>query len=231
MRFFNFGLVTLSGLFATGLAAPTAQGEIKAREIANVEVDVLGTRAEQVIFTKIQTTIVEVKKHTSVINSTVEEVGACGPCAAQKKEKIVSLVKSEITIVVGLIHALVGEVVELLSDAVEIVEEDKQKIVGLVLELIFEIIYTIQSVLKTLSITIFELLGPLVFVLLTVIGHLLTTLNVLVEGLLQLVFQLLGSVIHLLVEVLAGLLPTVLGIVGGVLSQLDLGGLICGLLN
>lgn len=174
MRFFNFGLVALSGLFATGLAAPAAQGEIKAREVASVDIDVLDTRAEQVIFTKIQTTIVEVKKHTSVINSTVEEVGGCGPCAAQKKEKIVSLVKSEITIVVGLIHSLVGEVVELLSDAVEIVEEDKQKIIGLVLELIFEIIYTLKSVLKTLSISKFNfnLYMLLVTVWLTEYSHL-----------------------------------------------------------
>ncbi|TDZ71688.1 hypothetical protein CTRI78_v001864 [Colletotrichum trifolii] len=238
MRFINLGLVALSTLFATSLAAPAAHDIASPRELvsAEVDVDVLDSRApqqqqqkQQIVFSKIQTTVVEVKKHTSVINSTV--AGVCGTCIAQKKESVIALVKSEVTIIVGLVHALAGDVVDLLSGTVEVVEEEKQKIVAVVIELILEIAYTLKNVLKVLSIGIFELLGPLVFVLLTVVGHLLCALNVLVDGLLQLVFTFLGGVVALLLEVLSGLLPTVLGLVGGVLDKLNLGGLICGLLN
>ncbi|TEA18510.1 hypothetical protein C8034_v010946 [Colletotrichum sidae] len=233
MRFINLGLVALSTIFATSLAAPAAHDIASPDGLvsAQVDVDVLDTRAaqQQVVLSKIQTTVVEVKKHTSVINSTV--AGVCGTCIAQKKESVIALVKSEVTIIVGLVHALAGDVVGLLSGTVEVVEEEKQKIVAGVIELILEIVYTLKNVLKVLSIGIFELLGPLVFVLLTAIGHLLCALNVLVDGLLQLVFAFLGGVVGLLLEVLRGLLPTVLGLVGGVLDKLNLGGLICGLLN
>ncbi|TDZ15789.1 hypothetical protein Cob_v011255 [Colletotrichum orbiculare MAFF 240422] len=235
MRFINLGLVALSTIFATSLAAPAAHDIASPGELvsAEVDVDVLDSRApqqqQQVVLSKIQTTVVEVKKHTSVINSTV--AGVCGTCIAQKKESVIALVKGEVTIIVGLVHALAGDVVGLLSGTVEVVEEEKQKIVAVVIELILEIAYTLKNVLKVLSIGIFELLGPLVFVLLTVVGHLLCALNVLVDGLLQLVFAFLGGVVGLLLEVLRGLLPTVLGLVGDVLDKLNLGGLICGLLN
>ncbi|GJC78803.1 hypothetical protein ColLi_01641 [Colletotrichum liriopes] len=234
MKFLNIGLVALSSLFATTYAAPASNGllpDLKVPEVPKVpSTEILDKRA-QVVHTKVQYTIVEVRKHCSAINSTVD--GASGGQVTEKKEDIIKLVKSEVTIIISLIHSLVGEVVELLGETVEIVGEEKEQIISLVLELVFEILYTLKNVIKVLGINelgIFELLGPLVFVLLTVVFHLLTSLNGLIEGLLKLVLSTLGGVIGLLLEVLNGLLPTVLGLVGGILNKLDLGGLLCSIL-
>ncbi|WYZ44816.1 hypothetical protein EsH8_VIII_000132 [Colletotrichum jinshuiense] len=271
MKFFNVGLVALSSLLATSSAAPAIQGLPSGVDIpkipsvpvqdlpsdveipkvpsvntpVNVDADVLSSRAEQVVFTKVQTTVVEVKKHCSTINSTVE--GVSGGQVSEKKADIIKLVKSEVTVIVTLIQTLVGDIIELVSETTEIVGEEKEKIVGLVLELVFEILFTLKNVLKVLGISksrmnhsffssakidsgIFELLGPLVLVLLTTVAQLLTVLNTVVEGLLQLVSGVLGGVVGLLLEVLKGLLPVVVGLIGGVLNKLDLGGLLCSLL-
>ncbi|KAL0942875.1 uncharacterized protein CTRU02_200761 [Colletotrichum truncatum] len=230
MRFFNF--VAISSLFATSLAAPATQGEVsivKARDVPAVELNVVEARTAQIVCGKLQTSLIDVRKHTSAINATV--TGVCRSCVAQQKANIIKSVKGEVTLIVGVIHSLTGEVCGLLSGSVEILAEEKQQIISLVFELIFELLCTLKRVLALLGCNVFELLGPLIFTLLTVVGHLLCTLNVLVDGLLKLVFGLLGGVIGLLLEVLKGLLPTVLGICGGVLGKLNLSSLLCGFLG
>ncbi|KAJ4368221.1 hypothetical protein N0V83_006577 [Neocucurbitaria cava] len=221
MKFLNLGLLTLSSLFAASSAAPAPQSSLVPTlpidvKQPGVEVEVeLNSRADSVVCSKLKTTLVEVKKHTSKINSTVETVGKT--ISEEDKVGIITLVKSEVTIIVGLISTLAGEVVELVGETLEKVEQEE--LVQLVLELVFEIIFTLKNVITVLKISIFELLGNLVFSLLTIIGHLLAILNLIVDGLLKLVFDALGDVVGLLTVVLSGLLPLVLGIVGGVLGK------------
>ncbi|KAK7450942.1 hypothetical protein Landi51_05258 [Colletotrichum acutatum] len=158
MKFLNLGLVAISSLFATSLAAPAIQGlPTDVTDVAKVpvvhipiapETDVLDKRTE-VVYTKVQYTIVEVKKHCSTINSTVD--GVTKGQIAQKKADIIKLVKSEVTIIISLIHSLVGDIVELLGETVEIVGEEKEQIISCVLELVFEIIYCLKHVIKVLG--------------------------------------------------------------------------------
>lgn len=161
MKFLNFGLVALSSLFAASCAAPTAESLTPAlpKALPEKDIDVIHARDEHSeVYNKIQTTLVEVKKHTAKINGTsganqrrtdlpygVESVPA--------KDEIIKVVKAEVTIIISLIHTLVGEVVQLLSGPVEIVEKEKNAIVGLVLELIFEILFTLKKVLAVLGIS------------------------------------------------------------------------------
>ncbi|KAK2001938.1 hypothetical protein LX36DRAFT_667609 [Colletotrichum falcatum] len=234
MKYLNLGLLALSSLFAGACAAPASTGleslPIKTPGVPVNELPGSGdlTKVDKramIVHSKVQYTIVEVKKHCGAINSTVDNTGG----QVQNKADVIKLVKSEVTLIIGLVNTLVGEVCELLGDATQIVGEEKDQIISSVLELIFEMLCTLQHVIKVLGITIFELLGPLVFVLLSVVFNLLTTLNTVVDGLLQCVFTVLGGVINLLCSVLGGLLPIVFGIAGGVLNKLNLSGLLCSL--
>ncbi|KAK1489393.1 hypothetical protein CCUS01_03440 [Colletotrichum cuscutae] len=158
MKFLNLGLVAISSLFATSLAAPALPGlPTDVTDVAKVpvvhvpvvpETDAPVKRTE-VVYTKIQYTIVEVKKHCSTINSTVD--GVTKGQIAQKKADIIKLVKSEVTIIISLIHSLVGDIVECLGETVEIVGEEKEKIISCVLELIFDIIFCLKHVIKVLG--------------------------------------------------------------------------------
>ncbi|KAK2037368.1 hypothetical protein LZ31DRAFT_612096 [Colletotrichum somersetense] len=252
MKYLNFGLVALSSLFASTYAAPATgvNGLVSDAKLPALNAEVPATpdvpvlsglpvppvsdvvdkvnKRAQIVHTKVQYTYVEVRKHCSAINSTVDNT--TGGQVQQKKADIINVVQSEVTIIISLINTLVTEVVDLLGETTEIVGDEKDQIISSVLELVFEILYTLKNVIKVLGITIFELLGPLVFVLLSVVFNLLTTLNTVVEGLLQFVLSTLGGVINLLLEVLSGLLPTVLGLAGGILDKLNIGGLICNLL-
>ncbi|CAO2653153.1 Nn.00g025640.m01.CDS01 [Neocucurbitaria sp. VM-36] len=221
MKFLNLGLLTLSSLFAASSAAPAPQSSLVPTlpihvKQPGVEVEIeLNSRADSVVRSKLNTTLVEVKKHTSKINSTVETVGKT--ISNEDKLGIIESVQSEVGIIVGLISTLAGEVVELVGGTLEKVEQDE--LLKLVLELVFEIIYTLKNAIAILHISIFELLGNLIFSLLTAIGHLLAILNMIVDGLLKLVFNALGDVVGTLQAVLSGLLPLVLDIVNGVFGK------------
>lgn len=155
MKFLSFSLVALSSLFAASYAAPTASPAdvVPAPDVSVPKpldvADTLDRRTDSVVCSKMKTTIVEVKKHTSKINSTME--GVTYSVSEADKTGIIKLVKSEVTIVIQLVATLVGEVVELLGSTVEAVE--KEELVALVLELVFEILYTLKHVIETLKIS------------------------------------------------------------------------------
>lgn len=176
MKFLNIGLVALSSLLATSYAAPTngllPDVEVEVPKVPDVAVNVpevpklpalptlpktpateILDRRGKVVYTKVQETVVIVKKHCGAINSTVD--GVAGGQVAEKKEAIIKLVKTEVTTIVSLVNKLVGEVIELLGESVEIVGEEKQEIISLVLELVFDIIYALKNVIKVLGISKF----------------------------------------------------------------------------
>ena len=152
MKFLNLGLFTLSSLFAASSAAPAPRSSLVPTLPINVkepglELE-LNSRSDSVVCSKVQTTLVEVKKHTSKINSTVETVDIT--ISKEDRISVIELVKSEVTIIVGLISTLAGEVLELVGVTLEKVEQEE--LVQLVLELVFEIVFTLKNVISILRI-------------------------------------------------------------------------------
>lgn len=160
MRFLNFGLVALSSLFAASTAAPTvAVGDLATIDINAVKlpsVELLNSRSDNVVCNKLQTTLVEVKKHTSIINATVSGVGQ-----VTEKSKIIVAVKGEVTIIVQLLTTLVGDITVLLSDVTSITGSVKNDVISAVVELLLEILFTLNNVIVQLKISklLFELIS------------------------------------------------------------------------
>lgn len=155
MRFLNFGIVALSSLFAATSAAPTLTQELPAIKDINLEqpsVDtILNRRTDDVVCQKLSTTLVEVKKHTTIINSTISSVDG-----TTDKSEIISTVKHECTIIIQLVTSLVGDITVLLTDITTITGDVKDEVVGLVLELLLEILMTLNGVITHLKISEFS---------------------------------------------------------------------------
>lgn len=169
MKFLNLGLFTVSSLFAATSAAPAygatsaAPASYAATSAAPVSYATtvptlpgndkapsteLNSSSDSVVCSKLKTVIVEVKKHTSTINATIVSIDM--NISKADKTSIIKLVQSEVTIIVGLIGTLTGEILGLVGETLEKVEQEK--LLSLVLELIFEIVFTLKNVIAVLKI-------------------------------------------------------------------------------
>jgi hypothetical protein len=162
MRFTSFGLVALSSFFAASSAAPTVLSglpivsdvtglplvsDVTTTVAPGVEVE-LNRRTDSVICEKLKATLVEVKEHTAIINSTIS-----GVTATTDKSKIIISVKSEVTLIVQLLATVVGEVTVLLTDVTTITGSLKNDIISVVVALLVEILMTLNGVITALKIS------------------------------------------------------------------------------